>query len=266
MSHLPTNKTMVYSLISANKQKVEPHILYETLRKMEDDLVLVYSTVLEGPLAAVDGFALFNLNAANLTGIVPRDSMPPEVAFEDEANFFTEIQSIVADDENAFLQIGFGDLVSDPEVPAEAYIRIGALSATRGYISHNLIWDGAAFIEDHDDAGFLIDLNDGVLVFHHYDGTDLLETFSFDAYDLSCRNQGEDATYRFVSLDANNVFLLGEDAAVDNSPDGYIGIPVKADTELPTPGAAADGIIVIDSVNNTLVYYVGGASFVLTGV
>ena len=129
------NKVVVDSLLTTFQRK-DPR-LYDALRKISDDLNLLFNTLIDGPLGAVNASALTNLTAENLIGLVPRDSFDTDfIAFTDIDNEFTIGQAVINDD--PYFLIGFE---VDELTPPTQYFRFNAFADGDFFIGHNFLPD-----------------------------------------------------------------------------------------------------------------------------
>jgi len=265
---MPSKNNLIIKTLTNTFQSgyLDPAKTYDLVNRMNQDLNEVFNAVFDGPLPAVSGFNLTSLNAANLVGPIPESY---HLAYTDRVNSFSRGQEIVQDDEEEpFLKFGFGDLVSDPVVTPSSYFRIGSIGDGDFFISQNSFWDGSVF--DRDDAtigAVRVDLINGDLAFNWYDTVlgDFRDTWSFSGKDILCSNFDDDDVLAFALLDEEDVFRLGESAAIDNTPKGWIAIPAKVFTELPAAGPESDGIIGINKTSNRFVFYHSGLRYYVTG-
>lgn len=277
------NKATITSLLQTlqNKtwiEKNEPSKLYDALVKMNDDLNKAYNALFFGPLPPVDGNALFNLNALNITGIIPEDNLPANIAFQDRFNLFNELNSFI-NEEEASIAIGFGTIDADREYLDEpsSWLRFGSEADGEFFISQNFNWNGTDFDRDDDlISGSIIKFVDGDINLSKWlpaDAIDypdpyLAECWFFKGKEFGIRNYAQDDDLIFALIDSTDVILLGESAGsfVDDYR-GYVAIPNKIDTALPISGQnEANGIIAIDKTNADLVYYTNGLRYRLNGV
>lgn len=261
------NKTIVNALIGTFQREVKPDKLYDTLRKMSADLNKAYEALFDGPLPPVDGHALTNLNAANLTGEIPESF---GIAYINKLNIFSRGQKIIEDDElEPFLLLGYGDLLVDPDITPLSYLRTGAIADGDFYISQNAKWGGIAFERDTaTDGSLALELAGGVMNFVWYDTVlaAYRKTFKFTGPEISCSNQADLASLSIIMRDANNVIRVGESAAIDTTPVGHFGIPAKVALELPAAGAIADGVIIINKTTNRFCFYHSGLRYYVAGI
>lgn len=237
---------------------------------MNTDLNEVFNAVFDGPLPAVDGFNLTRLDAESLEGTRLPDTF--RIAYLDDLNAFTRGQSFINnDDEEPVFQIGFGNL-TDPSLPITptSYWRFGSLADGEFYVSQNASWDGAAWIQDDNAIDSLVcNFIDGDLSLFWWDSVlgDFRNTWALSGPEIFIANEADDASLSFALRDANDVIRLGESAAVDTTPAGYIAIPAKTNTQIPLDADADnDGIILIDKTNKYLVFYTGGLRYRVAGV
>jgi hypothetical protein len=243
--------------------------LYDLLNRMNEDLNETFNTLFDGPLPAVDAFALLNLNADNITGTRFPDTF--RIAYLDDVNIFTRGQTITEDDDTEpFWKFGFGNTLSDPIVDPTSFLRIGALADGEFFISQNAFFDGAAW--DQDDTAIdslVINLIDGQFSFDWWDNVlgDFRNTWLWDGREQLIADFADTAYLSFVFVDDNDVIHLGESAATDTTPAGHIAIQAKISSEIPLDGDVDnDGIIIIDKTNKYLVFYTGGLRYQVTGV
>lgn len=260
------NKLIVQTLINTFQREVKPEKLYDALNRMAADLNAAYNVIFFGPLEAVDGFALTRLNAASLEGEIPRSF---NIAYTDEVNQFWRGQLITEDDdEEPFLKVGFGNLLSDPVVDPTSYFRLGSLADGEFYFSQNAGFDTGAFVQDDASIDSLIvNFENGELSLEWWDNVlgDFRNTWTIAGSEILCSNFDDDAQLSLVIRDDEDVFRLGENAAIDNTPKGWVAIPAKVFAELPAAGAEADGLIGINKTSNRFVFYHSGARYYVTG-
>jgi hypothetical protein len=278
------NKSTISSLIQTLQQKSwiekkEPSKLYDALLKMNEDLNAAYNALFFGPLPAVDGNALTNLNALNITGIIPEDNLPANIAFQDRINLFSDLNEFVNEDEES-ISIGFGRLDSEGEYENEptSWFRLGAELDGEFFISQNFDWDGSSFTRDDSlISGCIIKLADGDITLNKWLPADafdypddyLAETFKFESKNISIRTYEQDEDMFIVFVDPHwDIILLGGSAG-DFSDDwkGHIAIPNKATVPVIDGGEPnrLDGVLVIDKTTETLCYYTQGARYAITG-
>jgi len=281
MSQSP-NKATISGLVQTIQQKSwiekkEPAKLYDALLKIHEDLSKAYDTLFFGPLPAVDGNALTNLNALNIDGIIPEVNLPANIAFQDRVNLFNDLNQFI-NEEEASLALGFGSLDSDRAYIDEPtqWLRAGAESDGLFFISQNFIWDGSTF--ERDDiavSGSIIKFEDGninISSFLPADAVDypdpyLAETWFFHGKDFGIRNYAQDDDLLLCIVNESDVLLLGESAGeFTDLWRGHVAIPGKIDTDLPPAGNESNGIICIDRTNNRLIYYANDLRFRLSGV
>ena len=264
------NNLIVRSLINTLQREVKPEKLYDLVNRMNNDLNEVFNTVFDGPLSPVDGFELTRLDAASLEGTRLPDTF--RVAYLDDLNEFTRGQMITQPDvEEPFWTFGIGDLLSDPVVDPDSFFRIYAYSADEFGIAQNIYFDGATEIRDDNTNGAVeLDFYNGICSLYWWDSVlnGFRNTWGWNGREQVIYNFADDPTpLSFALIDDNDVIHLGEDAATDTTPSGYITIPSRDTTEIPIDGdATADGIICIDKTLNYLVFYVNGARYRLAGV
>lgn len=260
------NNLAIKSLTETLQREVKPEKIYDLIQRMNADLNAVYNAVFDGPLPAVDGFALTRLNAASLEGEIPESF---NIAYKDEINTFWFGQEIVQfDDEVPFWKLGFGDLLSDPVVDPTSYFRIGSITDGEFFISQNVFYDGAAFDRDDSGIGALkLDFLDGDLAFTWWDSVlgDFRSTWSFSGRELFCGNFDDDDVISAILVDDDDVVRLGESAQTDTTSVGWPAIPTKINTQLPAAAASSDGVIGIDKTNNRFVFYHSGNRYYVTG-
>jgi hypothetical protein len=275
------NKTTISGLVETLQKKVEPVKLYSALQKMNDDLNKTYDALFFGPLPAVDGNALTNLNSLNITGIIPEDNLPDNLAFQDRENIFDQTNFFVSE-ESAVIQIGFGTI--DPEADPRAYsdeptswFRIGPSADSEFFISQNFDWDGSDFTLDDDLlSGSIITFINGDIQIKKWlpaDAVDypdpyLADTWFFNGKEFGVKNYAQDDDVLFATVNDSDVILLAESAGeLTDDFRGHIAIPTKLDTDIPASGEArCNGIICLDKTNNRLIYYIGSARYRLSGV
>lgn len=258
------NKLIVQTLINTFQRELKPEKVYEATNKMSSDLNKVFDALFDGPLPAVDGFALIRLNAAVLEGEIPESF---NIAYTDINNVFDFGQTIIQnDDETPFLLLGFGN-VSDPTAPIDpsSYLRLGSLTDGEFFLSQNMLWDGVAFDRDDNAIGALkLDFISGDLAFTWWDDIlgDFRSTWSFSGREIFSGNFADDDVLSVALVDDNDVIRLGESAATDTTPSGYIAIPAKDATQIPLDGDADnDGIICFDKTNKYIVAYISGRRY-----
>lgn len=266
------NKTMISTLVETFKQKVDPAKLYDTLRKISDDLDKSYSALFDGPLPAVSGKNL------DLTE-VPHEKFPSSVAFEDEENIFTENQLVDGEGLSWLTRWHLEDgTISD------SFGRMKEIGNGKTLFSSGLDWDGANFsIDDVDGAGILIGdtpgridfvkvltgvdtkimcimptgvVTMGAMTSGNLTGAGAHELVFKNAKGLRGVNAGGTKTIVIGSIDSSDLVAL----APDNLPDGtgHLQIPNVATADLPAAGATRNGLLVIDKGTNRLCYYASG--------
>lgn len=241
--------------------------VYDLITRMNTDLNEVFNTVFDGPLAAVDGFALTRLNAASLEGEIPESF---NIAYTNVINIFTRGQLFINDDdEEPTFQVGFGNTV-DPIDPT-SYWRMGSLADGEFYTSQNALWNGTGWERDDNAIGSLVSAFDnGQVNLTWWDSvlTDFRGTWSVVGKNILSADFADATELSLVLMDDNDVFHFGEDCATDGiSSAGYIAIPAKTTAQLPPTGNADhDGVIAIGKSNNSLVFYHGGVRYRCAGV
>lgn len=234
---------------------------------MQDDLNAVYEALFDGPLPAVDGYALTRLNVESLEGIVSEDNLPPNIAFQDRENTFTEDNFV--EGEELSLSLAFYNGTDD----IETRFRVGIMDEDQFYISSNYNWDTAAWVRDIDtkmsialsfSEGEIRIVNWGLTTAEPADGEEF-ESFILNGKVISFRNLDQDDDLWFIGVDDNDVTRVGEDCDITGLPNGHFAIPAKASTELPTAGVDADGIIIIDKTNHRICFYEGGNRYRVNG-
>jgi hypothetical protein len=275
------NKVVITALVETLQRKVEPAKLYDALRKMNEDLNKTYDTLFFGPLPAVDGAALTATTADNLIGTIPRDVFPGYVAFNDVDNNFQLGQTIVSDDINCYLELGFGDLTSDPKVNPTSYFRLGASADEDFFITQNYSWDGSNFVRDNTSiSGSIIQFSDGDINFQwlapaeppDYPAEHLVKTWDIHGRDIG--HTSFDGTTRLGAIGLNIpddlVYLGGSAGSMTDLYRGHVVIPQVDNVNLPAIDALAphrlDGLIVIDKTNHVLCYYANALRYKLNGV
>lgn len=269
MSTGSPNKAVKSGLIETLQRKVEPPKLYDALRKMDDDINKCYEALFDGPLPAVDGFNLTRLNALSLEGIVEEDNLPPNLAFQDRENFYS--------DPNYFLNqslFATGDVdTSDDGVRSTdttRFLRLGGMNDGEFFLSADLGFDSVFSLDDGAVSGFAATFIDGNVQFKKWlddgSGPDAMDTWFFNGRELGIRNFAQDDDLSLCLIDENDVLLLGEKASTFSDLwRGHIAIPNKIDTDLPAAGTEPNGIIVIDKTNGKLCYYTNGSRYAITG-
>lgn len=257
---------VVKSLIATVQREVTPKNMFPILDAMNSVVEEVYNAVFQGPLPAVDGNALTNLNAGALTGTFPPGM---GVALLDDLNLFTRGQSIVWNDEDEpFLVMGFGDgfTASAPT----SFFRLMSITDGEFHISQNAFYDSSGPNWDQDDAALdslILDFVDGELNFRWWDNGlgDFRNTFLFSGPDLYVGNEADDDYLYLFLRDANDVIHLGESAATDNTGVGWVAITAKPSTQLPSANANHSGIIGINTTSNRFIFYIGANRYYVTG-
>lgn len=73
-------------------------------------------------------------------------------------------------------------------------------------------------------------------------------------------NVGGDAALRMIQVDANNIVMLGQ-----ASSGVYASVGSQAAASLPAGASQNNGVLVVDSTNNRLIFYSGTSRFYVTG-
>lgn len=73
-------------------------------------------------------------------------------------------------------------------------------------------------------------------------------------------NAGGDTALTMIRVDANNVVQLGQPAS-----GVYTAVGAKAAADLPAGGSNNSGVLLVDTANGRLIYYVGANRYYLTG-
>lgn len=264
------NKTIVNSLIATLQREVKPEKLYDAIRKISADFDLVYGTLFDGPLPAVDGFALTRLDVDSLEGIVARANLPEEIAYEDEENLFIQPQAITTN-LGDFLTLAYGDLISDPTVPPTSYWHFGARQDAQFYEGQNATWNGSGYDRDDVALGALsVERQAGLWSLTWYDVSiaDFRDTFLMEGREFKCANFLDTGHIGIAGVDEYNIVRFGNDAAiVAGLAYGHIAIPTRITGDLPAAAANSStaGILVIDKTLNRLCFYHGTTRYYLTG-
>lgn len=264
------NTSIIKNLIQTLQREVKPDKLYDALDRINNDLTAVFDAVFTGPLPAVSGE---NLDLSK----VPKDKFPPNVAYTDQDNDFSEPQTIEAVLAGLILK-------NKLDSTTDAGTKWGrALMPADGQIifSVNLDWDGTDYAIDDGSfaAGLVID--DGDISLVQFDGADPINIIGADIDSIvrlsnpefwtdadpneivipnnkqirGCNAAG-DATIAMMILSTDGLIGLGYDADVDGS--GHVAIPTVDTVDMPTAGATQNGTIVVDKTLNRLVYYSSG--------
>lgn len=263
------NKVIVNSLIATFQKEVKPEKLYQTLKKITEDLNAVYENLFDGPLPAVDGFKLTRLNAAVLEGVIPEEY---RLAYKDEVNDFTRGQEIIQDnDEEPFWIFGFGDETVDPVIDPASFFRIGALTDEEFYISQNMFWDGTGWDRDSAVGAIRLDFIDGELLAWQYDSalTDFRKIFHLVGKELLVENFDQDDDIAVYEVDDDDIVRFANTPALDGGAEGWPAIPNVDETELPTASASTpttNGIIGIDETNHRFIFYTDDGRYYVQGI
>lgn len=284
MSTGSPNKAVKSGLIETLQRKVEPAKLYDALKKMDDDINKTYEALFDGPLPAVDGFALTRLNPESLDGIILEVNLPNSIAFQDRDNIFSESNKFVVDDESAIM-IGLGEVTvttnSDGATSRSddvtSWFRASPKASGEFFISQNYNWTGTDYeLDDALLSGSIIEFVDGDIQIKSFlpaDGIDytspyLADTWFFNGKEFGVANYAQDDEILFAIVNESDVILLGESAGeFTDLWRGHIAIPAKSNADLP-PSAEpmCNGIICIDKTANDLIYYVNDLRYRLNGV
>lgn len=292
MSGQSVNQATIASLVESLQKKVEPPKLYEALRRISLDLAQCYDALFFGPLPAVSGENLTDLNALELVGIVPEENLPANLAFQDRVNIFNETNDFVFDgdlndkDELDSIRVGFGvlddngdDTRTDTEI--ESWFRIGIIQDKEFFISQNFKRDETEYLRDDETLdGLILEFIDGELNFKWWAPADafdypdpyLADTWAIKGKGLWMTTYEQDDEMNIIYVDPHWDIIYLADSAGSFTDDwkGFLAIPNKQNVDLPVIDAAEpgrlDGIIAIDKTNNRLVYYTGGSRFRLAGV
>lgn len=282
------NKGMIDSLVSTlqrneilvpddkvNKLGLQwkPAKLYDSIRKMNQDLNKAYDALFDGPLPPVDGYYLTRLNAAVLNGIIPASY---NLAYTNINNDFNHGQRIIwDDDQEPFLQMGFGDLMGlnttfGVTIPG-SYFRIGSEVDGEFFISQNLfVGDTGLERDDVTTGASRINFLQGDIVFNWYDDilTDMRRTFTVRGREIKIGNWDQSVDFSlFYVTDTNDVVRFCTDATADGTgvPAFWPAFPQAVTANLPTAGAIADGVFGIDKTLHALVFYVNGLRYRVVG-
>lgn len=289
------NKAVISALVETFQRKLEPHKVYDAMRKMNDDLNKTYDTLFFGPLPAVNANALTNLNALNIDGIIPEANLPANIAFQDRENIFNESNFFIFDDEEDddqwnSIKLGYGTVDENEETGERSFdeddilswLRIGSFGPEEFYISQNFKWNGADYLRDNDALdGVILEFADGEINFKSWLPADLFDypdpyladTWKFKTdKSLWMRTYEQDDDMNIIHVDAHWDIIYLADSAGTFTDDwkGFVAIPNKTDTALPVLDGAEpnrlDGIIAIDKTNQRLCYYTNGDRFEISGV
>jgi len=277
------NKATIAGLVETLQRKVEPNKLYDAIKKMNDDLNKAYDALFFGPLPGVDGSALTNLTATNLTGIVPEENLPDNIAFQDRENLFDFLNTFINEDVES-IKIGFGSLDVDREYVDEptSWFRFGSISDGQFFLSQNYSWDGSTYTRDNElISGSIIEFIEGEIFLNwlapadafSYPAVHLEETFSIQGKEIWCKDYEQDAdNLNVVLIDQYDIIHLADEAgSYTDLFRGHLAIPDKTDTKLPAIDGAfpnrLDGIICINKTSTParLVYYSKGTRYYLAG-
>lgn len=279
------NQPVISSLIESFQRKLEPAKVYDAVRRMNSDLDKAYNALFFGPLPAVDGNNLTNLNARNLTGFIKEENVPDNIAFQDRENLFSDLNTFVNEDESS-IALGFGTVTEADEFgqgreyenEPTSFFHMGAIADGEFYLGQNYRYDGSDFERDNESLGGLIlEFDDGQLEFKtllpadafDYPEPYLANTFRFEAKNLWIQNYEQDDTVNIIFVDPHwDIILLGGSAG-DFADDwvGHIAIPNKATPPVIDGGEPTrlDGVICIDKTTSRLCYYTNGGRFRITG-
>lgn len=277
------NEPTVNTLISAlqpnaqAKQPLKDSNLYQLLSKSTSDLYDAYDALFDGPLPAVSGENLTDLNASAITsGTVPLANLPAGIAFLANANVFSQGQITQADFAGWAIQAATGH---------SSYGRFNVKTDGDFYISGNLWWNGTAWVNDSGTAASGIRFVSGTLQFLYTGaaqsgiidvngvwrigtpgsvvgavvGDMVFPNSSF----IRGANVGNTTSVKMMGIDVNNLIEIAPDA--QNTGDYHLSIPRAINTDLPAAGSTRNGILVLDKTSNLLCYYVGNQRFAVLG-
>lgn len=267
------NKTIIDTLVS-NVQSRDPK-LAEALRKLTNNLEQIFKTLNEGPLPAVSGENLTDIQAENIEGTIPTENLPDNIAYIDTQNQFSTFQYFY--NTLVFIACLF--------TGGNQFFRLGTIADGDYFIGVNLFWNGAAWQQDVGVPGAALRFVNGAIQLLIYNAG-LLTAFAIDVNSvlyfgqpatvtgatagepvlannkhLRGPNAAATATFRLIGIDNNNIVQLGKDASAGG--DGHVAIPLVPNASIPTAGGSKNGIIMIDTDNSRLVYFVNGNRYYL---
>lgn len=233
--------------------------------RIADDLDAVYTALFTGPLPIN--------SAVNLTAI-QRSALPDKIAWTDlENNFDTFSQKVTLDYGGWFSYFTAGTKPSRFQNTIDGGTLIGS----------GISFDGGGYHTDGGDNSGMQFNNGYVTEIVAYVAGALKHMFRIETAgqvtigqlttltslvigELGIANnkiiRGTNAAgtdnLPLITIDANNLVQAGSNAASGN---GAFSIPKNTNANLPAAGATRNGIIVIDTTNSRLCYYVGGLRY-----
>lgn len=270
------NKLSIDTLLQTVQRK-DPK-LYDALLKMAADLNKTYSALFDGPLPAVDGEFL------DLT-LMPESSLPATVAFTDVSNIFIEDQQV----QKTFPSYDTRWFDDTQQLPGTIVGRFTHTDDGSILVSGNLSFDGTDWNTDdgNDGAGLefigaTIDFIQNILGINYYPfkvdvdqiirlgnptfwtDSDPDELVIMNDKEIRATDSTETKTLPIAVLSANDLVVLGSTPVGSTSGEGNISIPRCVNADLPVAGGTRNGIIIIDTTNHRICYYVNGNRYFMT--